>query len=619
MKTALLLLLAFLMLALPFCMIGCNNGEATPPENEGSPTPTPSPEDTAPPKAFETVSPVDCSDTVKILTIGNSFSGDALRFLYDIFKAEEGKDVLLSYLYIDSATLENHAKQIANDAAVYRWHLYDENGHSTMEGKRFSEAIAYCDWDLIVVHQFSGLSGVGTSFSPYLENIIAAAKENSSNENVKFAWQMTWAYQANSSHASFADYANNQMLMYERITQAVVETVCENPDISFVFPAGTAVQNARTSYMGDTLTKDGHHLSPFGKYLVGYTWYASLTGKTIEMPKFVPVKSMLAEDELECMRHRGQIRDDSEELFGADDLEVLVQAANAAVKTPDAVTSVEVEEIPMKIAGRNLDVNNDGFIKILAIGNSFSRNAFSCLHQIMTAHGEKNIIMGNLHTDSGSLERAALCAEGKATYQIFYKWDTSSKSYQYPNYSLETALKEEDWDIISLQQVSGFSGQPDSYHPHLEKLVQFVEENRTVKDGLTVWHMTWSYQQNANHDKFSLYNSDQMTMYNAICSTTQSEILTNDAFDLVVPSGTAIQNMRTSSIGDTLTADGYHLNAKACVIAGYAYYVTLKGEPVDSIHYHPASYEFSEEYLGAMKDAVNATLEKPFEVTQIQK
>ena len=150
--------------------------------------------------------------------------------------------------------------------------------------------------------------------------------------------------------------------------------------------------------------------------------------------------------------------------------------------------------------------------------------------------------------------------------------------------------------------------------------MEFVQNTRTVKDGLTVWHMTWAYQQNHTSESYSkYYGADQMTMYNAICSTTQSEILTNDAFDLVVPSGTAIQNMRTSSIGDTLTADGYHLNTKACVIAGYAYYVTLKGEPVDSIRYHPASYGFSEEYLGAMKDAVNATLEKPFEVTQIQK
>lgn len=605
----LLSLLLSCLLVLPLCMSGCSTGK--------NPQPAPDPEESLP-KAFETVSPIDYSDGVKILTVGNSFSGDALRFLYDIFKAEGSTDVLFSYLYLDSATLENHAKNIAEDTAAYKWHLYDENGHSTTLKRTFSEAISYCDWDLIVIHQFSGLSGMGDSFSPYLENIISAAKEQCKNPEVKFAWQMTWSYQSNSSHASFVDYEKDQLQMYNCIVEAVKEVVCKNPDISFILPAGTAVQNARTSYMGDTLTKDGHHLSPFAKYLVGYTWYAALTGKTVQTPKFIPVKSMLAEDELECMRHRGLIRDDSDQLFDTDDLEVLVKSANAAIAAPDSVTTIDTEEIPMQIAGRNLDINGDGFIKILAIGNSFSRNAFSCLHQIMTAHGEKNIIMGNLHTDSGSLERAALCAKGEKTYQIFYKWDTTSKSYQFPNYSLEDAIQEEDWDIISMQQVSGFSGQPDSYHPYLEELVQFVENTRTVKDGLTVWHMTWAYQQNATHSKFPLYNSDQMTMYRAICDTTKSEILTNSAFDLVVPSGTAIQNMRTSSIGDTLTADGYHLNSKACVIAGYAYYVALKGEPVESIHYHPASYEFSPEYLEAMKTSVNAILESPFAVTPIE-
>ncbi len=608
MKSFLSLLLALCLIALPLCLTGCSDTE--------SPAPEPAPE-IIEPKAFNTVSSADFPSRLKVLTIGNSFSGDALRFLSDIFRAEEGRDVLLSYLYLDSATLENHARNIESDDAVYRWHLYDENGHTVTENRSFSEAISYCDWDLIVIHQFSGLSGRAASFFPYLYDIVSACREKCSNPDLRFAWQMTWAYQGNSSHEAFINYGNDQMNMYACIVDAVKEIVSETRDFSFIIPAGTAVQNARSSYMGDTLTKDGHHLSPFGKYLAGYTWYESLTGKTIQTPKFIPDKSMLAEDELECMRHRGQIRDDSDELFGSDDLEVLAASVNAAVAVPDTVTTIRVEEIPMEIKGRDLDVNQDGFIKILAIGNSFSRNAFSCLHQIMTAHGEKNIIMGNLHTDSGSLERAALCAKGEATYQIFYKWDTTSKSYQHPNYSLKDAIMEEDWDIISLQQVSGLSGQPDSYHPYLEELLQFIKETRTVKDGWTVWHMTWAYQQNATHSKFPLYDSDQMTMYRAICDTTKSEILPNDAFDYIVASGTAIQNMRTSPIGDTLTADGYHLNAKACVIAGYAYYVTLKGVPVDSIHYHPASYEFTPEYLEAMKQSVNAILENPFEVTPV--
>jgi len=50
-----------------------------------------------------------------------------------------------------------------------------------------------------------------------------------------------------------------------------------------------------------------------------------------------------------------------------------------------------------------------------------------------------------------------------------------------------------------------------------------------------------------------------MTMYKAIISATKTKILTNSNFTKVIPNGTAIQNMRTSFVGDTLTRDGYHL------------------------------------------------------------
>ncbi len=37
--------------------------------------------------------------------------------------------------------------------------------------------------------------------------------------------------------------------------------------------AGTAIQNLRTSYMGDTLTRDGYHLEVnTGRYTVSMTW-----------------------------------------------------------------------------------------------------------------------------------------------------------------------------------------------------------------------------------------------------------------------------------------------------------------------------------------------------------
>ena len=56
-----------------------------------------------------------------------------------------------------------------------------------------------------------------------------------------------------------------------------------------LFPVGTAVQNARTSYLGDTLTRDGFHLSiPYGRYIAALTWGRVLTGKSVEGIAYAP-------------------------------------------------------------------------------------------------------------------------------------------------------------------------------------------------------------------------------------------------------------------------------------------------------------------------------------------
>jgi hypothetical protein len=52
--------------------------------------------------------------------------------------------------------------------------------------------------------------------------------------------------------------------------------------ISQVVPSGTAIQNARTSVLGNDLTRDGYHLSwGVGRFVAACTWYESLTGHNV--------------------------------------------------------------------------------------------------------------------------------------------------------------------------------------------------------------------------------------------------------------------------------------------------------------------------------------------------
>ena len=146
------------------------------------------------------------------------------------------------------------------------------------------------NWDYISIQQNSGDSGISSSYSPYLEDLITYIY-NTANEEAKIVFNMTWAYQQNSTHQEFVKYNKNQITMYEAIVEAVKEKVRSNEDISMVIPVGTAIQNARTSFVGDTLTRDGYHLTyDFGRYVAGLTFVKQLTGLDISNVTFKPSK-----------------------------------------------------------------------------------------------------------------------------------------------------------------------------------------------------------------------------------------------------------------------------------------------------------------------------------------
>ncbi len=183
--------------------------------------------------------------------------------------------------------------------------------------------------------------------------------------------------------------------------------------------------------------------------------------------------------------------------------------------------------------------------------------------------------------------------------------------------TLLEGLTNEKWDYISMQQLSPNSGIASTYGNTLTQLVAFVKENMTNPDAKLVWHMTWAYQSDSTHSAFVNYNKDQMTMYNAIVDAVRSCVLTVPDFTAVIPSGTAIQNARTSFAGDRLTRDGYHLNYNlGRYIAGLTWYAAITGAPLEGATYNPAPSEITDDVMAMAKEAVKNAIIKPFEVTE---
>lgn len=253
-------------------------------------------------------------------------------------------------------------------------------------------------------------------------------------------------------------------------------------------------------------------------------------------------------------------------------------------------------------------------LKVLAIGGSFSMDAMQYLYQIAEEAGVEEIVLGNLFYGGGTLEQHLACATADSPSYDFYK-NTDGYWQTLKEYRMSDALMEEDWDYITLQQNSGSSGISSSYGETLTELIDYVrEKNSTAK---LVWHMTWAYQADSTHEDFPRYDSDQQKMYGMIVDCVQQCVLPDARFAFVIPAGTAIQNARTSFMGDTLTRDGFHLDKQiGRYIAGLAWYAAITHAPIEDITFNPSKMTISEDMLAAAKEAAENAVAAPYEVTQ---
>ena len=228
-------------------------------------------------------------DTLKLLFIGNSFSDDTIQWMYEI-ASSLGINVQIENMYIGGCSIDTHYNNILGNSPSYEWVHRVNNSWIRTAKTALSPIIASQDWDFISFQQASGVSGIPTSYSK-LQLLMDEVKLYLMDEfHTQFVWNMTWAYQSDSTHAEFPKYNSNQMQMYQAICNAVQSQVLTKEDIKTIIPNGTAIQNARTSYVGDRLTRDGYHLSlGLGRYIAGLNAIKALTGANIDDCSYSPV------------------------------------------------------------------------------------------------------------------------------------------------------------------------------------------------------------------------------------------------------------------------------------------------------------------------------------------
>jgi hypothetical protein len=225
-------------------------------------------------------------------------------------------------------------------------------------------------------------------------------------------------------------------------------------------------------------------------------------------------------------------------------------------------------------------------IKILAIGNSFSEDAAeSYVDDLAKADGVQ-LIIANLYIGGCSLETHKNNAAANSpaySYRKIVNGDTTrleSKTMAY-------ALTDENWDYISFQQVSQYSGRYNTYFPYLTYLINYVKEKATNPAVQFCLHRTWAYASNSTHSEYDYYQKNQMIMFDSIVNATNKAANTT-GINIIIPAGTAIQNGRSSYIGDNFNRDGYHLSyGMGRYTAACTWYEKMLGKPVTGNSFAP--------------------------------
>lgn len=237
-------------------------------------------------------------EALKILFIGSSFGVDTAREVGNICKSFY-KDVIIGNAYIGAAVLETFISRWEAEKGVtyYKWKYQatDWEQYNGTTGKWSSEPgsditdegepapandtvkmdwiLADEAWNFVILQN-------GAYQSPYpdqsvfwekgedgiitnniVQELIDKCKKASLYSNPVFGMNMTWAFSiyhtiSDSHGPSGADddhwlsYGNNQkerqLGMWRNIAKNYKDCISNCPDVKFIIPSGTAVQNART-------------------------------------------------------------------------------------------------------------------------------------------------------------------------------------------------------------------------------------------------------------------------------------------------------------------------------------------------------------------------------------
>ena len=240
-------------------------------------------------------------------------------------------------------------------------------------------------------------------------------------------------------------------------------------------------------------------------------------------------------------------------------------------------------------------------LRVLAIGNSYTKDGTTRIDEWGEADC-RHWCVYSLTTSSASLD---LWANRMNTSETFKMVQRAGNMTMPTDSGTMRQLLSQAWDVVVVQQVSSQAPYYSTYNPALHNIIHNVRARVSNTNLLLAWQFIWSYA-----DGYNGKNSNKrwQQIADATCTLQKS-----DSIDIIIPTGTAIQNARHTALCDDqqLTRDGTHLNELGQYIAAGVWFKTLlarKG-PTNT----PSAYSDAE--LDLITRCVDDAMRSPYTIT----
>ncbi len=231
---------------------------------------------------------------MQVLSIGNSFSFDAQRYVNGIAHAD-GVNVQTFNLLIGGCSLERHYRNMLSELPLYELAI---NGQDTGFTMSIKDALLSRNWDVVTLQQNSGNSFDYETYQPYLNALAEYVRH--CVPKTKLIIHQTWAYRPDIKQVipSFR-YADHREMF--RDLKEAYDLAAKEIGADKLIPSGAVFQELVAA--GENVHRDPYHAHRgIGRYALGLLWYAVLTGRPITDNTFSDFDQPITPEQVELVK-----------------------------------------------------------------------------------------------------------------------------------------------------------------------------------------------------------------------------------------------------------------------------------------------------------------------------